>query len=196
MKKTLVVYGILFAGLLLTQFALSTGLPAIQHKVLATKKTSTMEKELNQAGAEGFKFQGAMGGETGWAGSEVVCILSREVSEVKKQAFEYKLLATSKTSTMQKELQQAADLGFCYRGQTIFESTFGGKEVVIIMEREVDAPLARFEYKLLAANRTSTMQKEIQALGDVGFEVVGITLAETAFGGKEIVTILKRPLAK
>jgi hypothetical protein len=195
-RRTLVILGILSASVMPAKSAWSTGLPAIQHKVLATKKTSTMEKELNQAGMEGFKFQGVMGGETGWAGSEAVCILSREMSEAKKPAFEYKLLATSKTSTMQKEIQQAADLGFCYRGQTIFESTFGGKEVVIIMEREMDASLTRFEYKLLATSRTSTMQKELQALGDVGFEMVGMTVAETAFGGKEIVTILKRPASK
>ena len=33
-----------------------------EYRVLATKKTSTMEKELNAAGAEGFRFEGIMGG--------------------------------------------------------------------------------------------------------------------------------------
>lgn len=31
-------------------------------------------------------------------------------------------------------------------------------------------------------------------LGEAGFEFVGITVAETAFGGNEIVAILKRAL--
>jgi hypothetical protein len=31
-----------------------------EYRVLATKKTSTMEKELNAAGTEGFRFEGIM----------------------------------------------------------------------------------------------------------------------------------------
>ena len=54
--------------------------------------------------------------------------------------FEYRLLATSKTSTMQKELQEAADAGFEFIGQTVFESMFGGKEVAAILERDAPRP--------------------------------------------------------
>jgi hypothetical protein len=180
-------------GMMLLASAGSAAPRAIQYQVLATKKTSTMEKELNRAGIEGYRFQGTMGGETGWAGSEVVCLMAREVSDAKKPVYEYKLLATSKTSTMQKEMQQAGDLGFLYRGQTVFESTFGGKEVVVILERDKEAPRVACEYKLLATGRTSTLQKEIQPLGEAGFEFVGLTVAETAFGGNELVVILKRP---
>lgn len=45
---------------------------------------------------------------------------------------ESKVLSTTKTSTMQKELQEAGDAGFEYKGQTAFKSGFGGKEVVTI----------------------------------------------------------------
>lgn len=48
----------------------------------------------------------------------------------------HKVLATSKTSTMEKELQKSSDAGFVYRGQTVFSSTFGGEEVVAILERD------------------------------------------------------------
>ena len=48
--------------------ALSVATPAlaqgIDYRVLATSKTSTMEKEMNEAGAAGFKFATVMGGET------------------------------------------------------------------------------------------------------------------------------------
>jgi len=54
-----------------------------------------------------------------------------------KRRFEYKLLATNKTSTMQKELQQAAETGFILDGLTISETAFGGKELVCILKREV-----------------------------------------------------------
>ena len=40
------------------------------------------------------------------------------------------------------------------------ETAFGGKEVVVIMGRT--AGRAHKEYKLLAANKTSTLEKEMQ----------------------------------
>jgi hypothetical protein len=167
-----------------------------EYRVLATKKTSTMEKELNAAGAEGFRFEGIMGGNTEWGGSEAVAVVSRERGIEKRASFDYKLMATSKTSTMQKEMQQAADQGFGYRGQTVFDTAFGGKEVVVIMERDRDTKPERREYKLLATSKTSRMQKELTEAGEAGFEFVGMTVAETAFGGKELVTILRRSPSK
>jgi len=189
----------LFAGCLLAGSLIASPAnndPRFEYRVLATRKTSTLEKELNAAGAEGFRFQGIMGGNTEWGGSEAVAVVSRERGVEKRASFEYKLMATSKTSTMQKEMQQAADQGFEYKGQTVFESTFGGKEVVIIMERDRDAKAERHEYKLLATSKTSTMQKELVEAGEAGFEFVGMTVAETAFGGKELVTILRRSPGK
>ena len=49
-----------------------------------------------------------------------------------------------------------------------------------------------FEYLLLATSRTSTMQKEIREAADQGFQVVGMTVGETQFGGSELVTITRR----
>jgi len=60
------------------------------------------------------------------------------------------------------------------------------------MERDRDAAPERHEYKLLATSKTSTMQKELMEAGEAGFQFVGMTVAETAFGGKELVTILRR----
>ncbi len=174
-----------------TQDGASSSVPA-DYRVLATKKTSTMEKELNEAGDAGYQFVAVMGGETGFGGSEVVVIMVRRADAPDDARFEYKLLATNKTSTMQKELQEAADAGFEYRGQTVFSSTFGGKEVVIIGEHEVGATPKLREFKLLATNKTSTMQKELQEAAVGGFEVVGLTVASTTFGGSELVTVLRR----
>jgi hypothetical protein len=89
-------------------------------------------------------------------------------------------------------LQEAADAGYSYIGQTVFRSAFGGREVVCILERDRDARAARHEYRLIATNKTSTMEKELQAAGDAGFEVVGMTVAETLVGGTELVTIARR----
>src|SRR5688572_20602546 len=98
---------------------------SFDHRVLATSKTSTMEKELNEGAEAGFQFQSVMGGDSAFGGKEVVVVMSR-VGQKSAGRFGYRLLATSKTSTMQKELQDAADAGFHYRGQTVFASTFGG----------------------------------------------------------------------
>lgn len=105
---------------------------------------------------------------------------------------EYRLLATNKTSTMQKELQDAGEAGYEYRGQTVFKSTFGGKEVVVILERDGRNPATRYEYRLLATSKTSTMQKELSEAGAQGFGFVGLTVAPTALGGSEVVAILRR----
>ena len=94
----------------------------LDHRVLATNKTSTMEKELNEAAEAGFRFQAVMGGDSAFGGKEVVVIMTRGATE--KGRYSYKLLATSKTSTMQKELQDASDASFEYRGQTVFGSAF------------------------------------------------------------------------
>ena len=166
----------------------------IEYRLLATNKTSTMEKEMNHAAAEGFRFEGAMGGETAGGGSEIVVIMSREPA-VDGPRYDYRLLATNKTSTMQKELSEAGAAGFIYSGQTIYNSAFGGREVVVILERSAAAETA-YEYKLLATARTSTMQKELNEAGRAGFVYCGMTVAETSLGGREVVSILRRQVSK
>jgi hypothetical protein len=167
--------------------------PSVDYRVLATTKTSTMEKELNEAADAGFRFQAVMGGNTEIGGSEVVAVVSRTVEP--KGRFGYKLLATSRTSTMEKEMQEAAGEGFEYRSQTVFKSVFGGEEVVCILERDKESGSQRSQYKLLATTRTSTLQKELIEAGSAGYQVVGMTVAKTAFGGKELIAIMRRATA-
>jgi hypothetical protein len=163
----------------------------VEYRVLATNKTSTMESEMREAAAAGFRFGGTMGGATAFGGNEVVVVMTRAGGA--PQRFEYRLLATTKTSTMQHELQEAAADGFEYKGQSVFASVFGGKEVVVILEKDREAnSKARWEYRLLATSKTSTMQRELSEAGAAGFEYVGMTVASTAMGGSEIVTITRR----
>jgi hypothetical protein len=170
--------------------AQTSGAP-LDYRVLATNKTSTMEKELNDAAEAGFQFSAVMGGETTFGGSEVVVVMSRRGDAAKR--FAYRLLATSRTSTMQQELQQAADAGYHYRGQTVFETNFGGDEVVVILERDEDAASQAFEYQLVATSKTATLQNELRDAGRDGYDVLGITVAKTALGGGELVAITRRP---
>lgn len=169
------------------------GIAQNNFKLLATNKTSTMEKELNQAADLGYQLEGFNGGETMFGGKETVAILSATGDA--KARYKYKLLATSKTSTMQKELQEHGNAGYEYKGQTVFETTFGGKEVVTILEKDLTlTELPKYEYKLFATSKTSTMEKELNTIADPAQKFVGITVAETAFGGKEVVVITRRRL--
>lgn len=161
----------------------------VEYRVLATSKTSTMQKEMQEAAEGGFRYGDVMGGKTALGGSEVVVVMHKDGS---KATYDYRLLATNKTSTMQKELQEAGDAGFQFVGQTVFKSTFGGDEVVCILEKDIAAPLKRFEYRLLASKKTSTLQKEMLEAGDAGFAFVALTVSKTALGGDEVVAILRR----
>lgn len=163
---------------------------SVEHRVLATNKTSTMEKELNEAAEAGFRFKAVMGGETAIGGNEVVAVLAR--SGGARPRFVYRLLATNRTSTMQQELQAAAQAGYEYVGQTVFKSMFGGDEVVCILERDKDNSGAPAQYRLLATSKTSTLQRELQEVEKAGYEVLGMTVGKTAVGGRELVAIARR----
>lgn len=189
MKKLL---SVCFCVALVGAIQMSAGAQT-KFKLLATNKTSTMEKELNHAAELGFRFEGFNGGETMFGGKETVAILSSTGDSRAK--FKYKLLATNKTSTMQKELQEYGNAGYEYKGQAVFETTFGGKEVVTILEKDLAiTDIPKYEYKLFATNKTSTMEKELNTITDPTQKFVGITVAETSFGGKEVVVITRRRL--
>ncbi len=161
-----------------------------EYRVLATTKTSTMEKEMNEAADAGFEFSHVMGGDTAVGGKEVVTVMVKAPKGSSRK--KYKLLATNKTSTMQKEMQAMGDEGFEFRGQTVFESTFGGREVAAIMELDSSKPPQRIEFKLLATSKTSTMQKELNDAGKEGFVLSGLTVGKTALGGNELVSVMRR----
>ena len=104
---------------------------------------------------------------------------------------DYLLLATNKTSTMQQEMQEAADQGYVFAGVMGGETSFGGEEVVVVMKRSEEVT-ARYEYRLLATMKTSTLQNEMQEAGDSGFIYKGQSIFQTAFGLNEAVVILER----
>lgn len=110
-RTTPVLAAVAVAGAILLPTAAHA--QSYDYRVLATSKTSTLEKEMNEAADAGFRFSFVMGGETAIGGSEGVAVMTRSGDAGK---YAYKLLATSKTSTMQKELQEASDAGFEYRG--------------------------------------------------------------------------------
>jgi hypothetical protein len=161
------------------------------YKVLATSKTSTMQKEMKDAGQLGFRFVAVMGGETAIGGSEVVVLMEKASNDQTK--YDYQLLATSRTSTLQKELQVSANEGWEAVGQTVFASVFGGDETVGILERSTETPSTiKYDYKLIATSKTSTLEREVQRAAEQGYQAVAMTVGKTALGGSEIVVITRK----
>jgi hypothetical protein len=94
-----------------------------------------MEKELNAAGAAGYRFSNAMGGETAVGGQEIVVAMAKSASDPGVR--QYKLLATARTTTMQKKREDAANQGYALLGRlTIGKTAFGRDEVVAIVGKE------------------------------------------------------------
>ena len=128
-----------------------------RYRLLATTKTSTMEKELNAAAGQGYRI--LIGSPT--SGSEMAIFLERAPSMT--EPYRYKLLATTRTGTMQKELNEAGDGGYRLLPRTMIakpQALMGGAEIVVVLER-APAGERRYEYKLLATSLTSTLQKEV-----------------------------------
>ena len=104
-----------------------------KYLLLATNRTGTMQDELNEAGARGYRVAGAQGGETAFGGNEAVVIMALDPEG---RRFRYILLATSRTGTMQEELNEAPP-EYELVAMTVFRSTFGGSESAAILEAEI-----------------------------------------------------------
>ena len=111
--------------------------PAVGYRVLSTSKTSTMQKEMQEAGDAGYEYRGQSVFKSTFGGKEVVVILERDNERKATEQFEYRLLATKKTSTLQKELAEAGEAGFQFVGMTVADTLVGGTEVVAIVRRKV-----------------------------------------------------------
>lgn len=143
--------------------------PDQKYLLLATKQTSTMQKELDEASAQGFRI--VMGSPT--SGYEMALLLER--SATPPDTFQYKLLATTNTGTMQRELNQAATEGYRLLPRTMIakNQVFIGLEIIEVLER-APRQQSKYAYRLLATTLTSTLQKEmLQALND-GFQLAGM----------------------
>ena len=129
MKRTLITLMVL----------LGFTLPAVpqeqldKYLLLSTNSTGTMEEELNDAGERGYRFVATQGGETSFGGNEAVVIMQLDPEG---RRFRYILLATNRTGTMQREMNEAPP-EYDFVGMTVFSSTFGGQEVAVILEAEI-----------------------------------------------------------
>jgi hypothetical protein len=137
------------------------------YAVLATKRIQTMEKELDEAAAKGFRV--LFGGPTQ---NLDVAIFLKRIENPANGLYKYKVLATSRLKTMEKEMNDAAKGGFRILPSTItFKQGFLTAELFLIMEREPTAP-NNYEYKLIEAGKEVNLQKKIEEAQGQGYEPI------------------------
>lgn len=112
-----------------------------EYLILATNLTSTMEKEMNQAPAQGFRLHARiLTGNRGFpmAAGEMAVVMERPWAS--NTSYQYRLLATTKTETLQKELMEATRNG--YQIVAMMRSGAGGSilfssrpEHIVILEK-------------------------------------------------------------
>jgi len=99
-------------AVLLSFTAVAFAQKSSEYRLLATTRTSTMEKEINAIARDGYRLVGTMGGDT--HEGEIIVTMRKLAKGDDEDRFQYKLLATSRTGTMERELQEAADQGYEY----------------------------------------------------------------------------------
>ena len=127
---------------------------------LDTVKTSTLQRELQEAVDNGYRLVPSQGS---WGRPTV--ILERVLEP---EPIEYLLLATAKTGTLQDEIAEAALRS--YRLTSVFEI---GNEAVVVMQRAPGQADPTHEYVVLGAKRLGTMEEELLAAAANGFKLVG-----------------------
>jgi hypothetical protein len=150
-----------------TQAALLEKMPepensATSYRLLATHKISTMEKEIAGAASLNFRVIAASG-----AGNEILVLMDK--MPLGDKTHNYKVISTTRTSTFEKEINEAAAEGYrivpqtgaaLQKGSMLMGGTYG-YEQAIVMERQPESP--RVNYLLLGAGREGTIERELNA---------------------------------
>ena len=151
--------------------------------LLATSRTGTMQQELDEAAAAGYR---TLTGSPSGGREEMALVLEKVVAP--PDTYQYRLLATTRTGTMQQELNQAAGKGFRLLPNTLTTKAqlwADTREIVMIMEKPPNQTRT-YQYMLLATFRSSTMQTEMTEAIKNGYEVVGMVSRD------EIMLVLER----
>ncbi len=118
-------------------------------------------------------------------------MLLEKVPEAKEN-LEYLVLTTTKSSTLQHEINSGATRGFRFLPQTLtgVQKTLLGRAVALeigaVMEKSV-TPGPQHEYLVLGTKRVSTLAKELAEAVSQGYEI-----ADMVIGYDEQVIVLER----
>jgi hypothetical protein len=142
--------------------------PGQRYLLLSTQKTSTMQKELDEAASRGFRV--LMGSPT--STSEMAVLMERVADAA--SPYKYRLLSTTKISTMRKELNESAQEGYRLLPRTMTsKDSFLTVEVVMLVEKAPNSD-KRYEYRLYATTSEKKMRAEIEKAEAEGFTLAGM----------------------
>ena len=158
------------------------------YKVLATRRASTLERELNEAAAVGYRLQtltwrvgGMLWGVVPLPGDrrEMVAILTRTAQP---RRFSYRVVAVTdeRESQIEARLNEAGEAG--YRVREVGTS--------VILERDEAADPVATDYRVVTTTRVGTLEAEMAAAGRDGYRPVGLAPPASIEG---LVAILSRP---
>jgi hypothetical protein len=114
-------------------------------------------------------------------GCSVLSLFGQEAAPAQVEVADITMLDTNKTSTMQKELQAAADQGYRLLPNQ------GTWLLSALLERKKE-PVEPIEYLLLATSKSGTMQKEMTQAAAEGYR-----FASTLGQGGEVIVAMQRP---
>lgn len=90
-----------------------TGSAGCEYRVLATKRVSSMEKDLNEAAAEGFRLvPGTLFAKPAFMGTRENAAVMERTPQSVAEPVEYRLLATQRFSTLLEEIAEAEAEGY------------------------------------------------------------------------------------
>lgn len=154
--------------------------------VLSTKRIGTMEKELDEAAAKGFRVLYSAPTQQ-WD----MAIFLKRVQEAGSTPYGYKILATVRRKTMEKELNETARQGFRLLPRTItYKQGFLTAELLMIMEREPKSNKS-YEYKLVTGSKETKLHKKIDEAIAEGFSPVTMIIA-----GDHIIVMERETVAR
>ena len=143
--------------------------PADRYILLATNRIGTMEKELVDTVARGYRVVAATG-----AHKEMLVAFEKLAAGDPKP--EYRLLSTTRSGTMEREMIAASHEGYRLLPMTLcaLEKSAGmlgsyGYEVAAIMEKSPSSPPV--EYKMLSTKRVPTLERELAEAEAAGWSV-------------------------
>ena len=183
MKQTLIrlmIVVVVSSSLLTSNRTLAQDASRPELRFVSTTQVATMEKELNELAAKGYRLERASKGTL--SGHLAAFVVSNPKAST--DHYEYKLLATRRASTIEKEIMEAAAQGYEIRGLvSLFRPGFDlvvGGETAAVLERPFGESARRYDYKLLSAKREKTIQKELDEAVSAGFTPAEILFTQDA----------------
>ena len=163
-------------------------------RILATTRVSTMERELNEAAAEGFRLE-IVGDDIDSGEGLVDEIFALVLGNSRPDRFSYRLVALKDLGTTEREralaLTSAAAEGFGFRG--LVQAPLVGY-AVLVLEHDGDTEAARLEYLVLSTVRLATLERELAEAAGLGYGVMALTMqGASAFDSNDRIAILTRP---